>query len=201
MSASRAGKRTCRQKLFLNLITYMDEWQRGWMRATRNRVYGVTRIGGSNPSSSANYEKTPFGVFFVGWAVSDVAFACLQRTGLYLGHLNSLRSLWELSLLIKMFPRACRQKQPEQRLFLLSASPHPPITRKHPSGCFFVGWAVSNFLLYLILLTCGNKYLLCRVLQPLTVEVIKYDGKYILDGFRKLYEFDGKYIKNIAVRE
>lgn len=23
------------------------------MRATRNRVYGVTRIGGSNPSSSA----------------------------------------------------------------------------------------------------------------------------------------------------
>ena len=27
------------------------------MRATRNRVYGVTRIGGSNPSSSANTKK------------------------------------------------------------------------------------------------------------------------------------------------
>lgn len=26
----------------------------------------------------------------------------------------------------------------------------------------------------------------------------KYDGKYILDGSRKLYEFDGKYIKNTA---
>lgn len=25
----------------------------------------------------------------------------------------------------------------------------------------------------------------------------KYDGKYILDGSRKLYEFDGKYIKKI----
>ncbi len=28
----------------------------------------------------------------------------------------------------KMFPRACRQNQPEHRLVLLSASPHPPFT-------------------------------------------------------------------------
>ena len=38
-----------------------------------------------------------------------------------LRHLGSLRLL-TLSLLAKMFQRACRQKQPEQRLFLLSAS-------------------------------------------------------------------------------
>ena len=37
-----------------------------------------------------------------------------------LRHLGSLRLL-TLSSLAKMFQRACRQKQPEQRLFLLSA--------------------------------------------------------------------------------
>ncbi|MDY4842425.1 MAG: hypothetical protein SO314_08710, partial [Alphaproteobacteria bacterium] len=41
-----------------------------------------------------------------------------------LRHLGSLRLL-TLSSLAKMFQRACRQKQPEQRLFLLSASPAP----------------------------------------------------------------------------
>ena len=41
-----------------------------------------------------------------------------------LRHLGSLRLL-TLSLLAKMFQRACRQKQPEQRLFLLSAPPAP----------------------------------------------------------------------------
>ena len=30
------------------------------MRATRNREYGVTRIGGSNPSSSASYKMPAF---------------------------------------------------------------------------------------------------------------------------------------------
>ena len=63
--------------------------------------------------------------------------ACPQRTGLRLGHLNSPRSP-ALSLLIKMFPRACRQKQPERRLFLLSASPHPPITKTGESRFFLL---------------------------------------------------------------
>ena len=40
---------------------------------------------------------------------------------MYLRYLGSLRLL-TLSLLAKMFQRACRQKQPEQRLFLLSVS-------------------------------------------------------------------------------
>ena len=72
----------------------MDEWQRGWMRATRNRVYGVTRIGGSNPSSSAIYSTVLMAVFFFGvWAVSSVASACFQQTGLWLGHLTPLRAL------------------------------------------------------------------------------------------------------------
>lgn len=41
------------------------------MRATRNRVYGVTRIGGSNPSSSASlFERTlRYSVFFLYLAV------------------------------------------------------------------------------------------------------------------------------------
>ena len=34
------------------------------MRATRNRVYGVTRIGGSNPSSSANTKRDTLVVSF-----------------------------------------------------------------------------------------------------------------------------------------
>ena len=108
------------------------------MRATRNRVYGVTRIGGSNPSSSANYQNRREPVFFncrQSRFVRRLA-ACPQRTGLRLGHLNSPRSP-ALSLLIKMFPRACRQKQPERRLFLLSASPHPPITKTGESRFFY----------------------------------------------------------------
>ena len=77
--------------------------------------------------------------------------ACPQRTGLRLGHLNSPRSP-ALSLLIKMFPRACRQKQPECRLFLLSASPHPPITKTGESRFFLiVVRAVSSVALRLVL--------------------------------------------------
>ena len=118
------------------------------MRATRNRVYGVTRIGGSNPSSSANYQNRREPVFFncrQSRFVRRLA-ACPQRTGLRLGHLNSPRSP-ALSLLIKMFPRACRQKQPERRLFLLSASPHPLIWLKRRSfaASFFVSGGNAGF--------------------------------------------------------
>ena len=72
--------------------------------------------------------------------------ACPQRTGLRLGHLNSPRSP-ALSLLIKMFPRACRQKQPERRLFLLSASPHPPfwLKRRSFAASFFVSGGNAGF--------------------------------------------------------
>lgn len=34
------------------------------MRATRNRVYGVTRIGGSNPSSSASFDSVELSALF-----------------------------------------------------------------------------------------------------------------------------------------
>ncbi len=53
------------------------------MRATRNRVYGVTRIGGSNPSSSANLEKAPCfkqGAFFVAEEPFQTAPAGLSST-------------------------------------------------------------------------------------------------------------------------
>lgn len=35
------------------------------MRATRNRVYGVTRIGGSNPSSSASFDSVELSALFL----------------------------------------------------------------------------------------------------------------------------------------
>ena len=74
---------------------------------------------------SANYQNRQEPVFYCRQSRFGRRLAARpQRTGLWLGHLNSRRSL-ALSLLIKMLPRACRQKQPERRLFLLSASPHP----------------------------------------------------------------------------
>ena len=60
-----------------------------------------------------------------------------------LGHLGSLWSL-PLPSLAKMFPRTCRQKQPEQRLFLLSvplgSSPLLQSAKKTPSQrwCFLL---------------------------------------------------------------
>ena len=97
---------------------------------------------------SANYQNRREPVFFncrQSRFVRRLA-ACPQRTGLRLGHLNSPRLL-ALSLLIKMFPRACRQKQPECRLFLLSASPHPPfwLKRRSFAASFFVSGGNAGF--------------------------------------------------------
>ena len=102
---------------------------------------------------SANYQNRREPVFFncrQSRFVRRLA-VCPQQTGLRLGHLNSPRSP-ALSLLIKVFPRACRQKQPERRLFLLSASPHPPITKTGESRFFLiVVRAVSSVALRLVL--------------------------------------------------
>ena len=97
-------------------------------------------------------EKKLHELFFVVMrAVSPVALRLVFNGRLRLGHLNSPRSP-ALSLLIKMFPRACRQKQPERRLFLLSASPHPPITKTGESRFFLiVVRAVSAVTLRLVL--------------------------------------------------
>lgn len=42
------------------------------MRATRNREYGVTRIGGSNPSSSAIKQKPTLVVGFFDLRMGDL---------------------------------------------------------------------------------------------------------------------------------
>ena len=54
------------------------------MRATRNRVYGVTRIGGSNPSSSAILIKNArivLGVFLSDKSAQTSPKACFHGEG------------------------------------------------------------------------------------------------------------------------
>ena len=98
------------------------------MRATRNRVYGVTRIGGSNPSSSAIYSTVLMAVFFFRrLSCFKCRLGLLSTDGIMAWASNAVAGAAAF-LRRKMFPRACRQNQPEHRLVLLSASPHPPFT-------------------------------------------------------------------------
>ena len=67
-------------------------------------------------------------VFFPAFeAVSSVASACFQQTGLWLEASNAVAGAAAF-LRRKDVPKSCRQNQPEHRLVLLSASPHPPFT-------------------------------------------------------------------------
>ena len=67
-------------------------------------------------------------VFFFGVrAVSSVASALLSTDGIMAWASNAVAGAAAF-LRRKMFPRSLRQNQPEHRLVLLSASPHPPFT-------------------------------------------------------------------------
>ena len=91
------------------------------MRATRNRVYRVTRIGGSNPSSSAIYSTVLMAVFFSASELFQASPRLAFNRRDYGGHLTPLRAL-PLSYVVRCSQELADKTNPEHRLVLLHFS-------------------------------------------------------------------------------